>query len=120
MKNSNYIPKYFLVDMFKSENLKEEILITPDRINLNNLLDEMDEPNKKNLFNWSFKIFNNIENKIANYYLGNIILNNDNIVNNLPNELVIIIESFIDYSNYPKFKFKKSLDILTQLNIVKK
>ena len=40
------------------------------------------------------------------------------LINNLPNELVNIIKSFIEYSDYPKFKLKKSLDLITQLKII--
>lgn len=118
MKYSDYIQRFFLVDMYKSESLKDKIFIAPEDINLYNWLEDMDEPNKISVFNWSFKILNNIENKIANRYLSNIIINNDNIINNLPNELVNIIKSFIEYSDYPKFKLKKSLDLITQLKII--
>ena len=71
MKYSDYIQRFFLVDMYKSESLKDKIFIAPEDINLYNWLEDMDEPNKISVFNWSFKILNNIENKIANRYLSN-------------------------------------------------
>ena len=124
MKYSKYFQtkknkKYILVDLNISENLKEKIIIAPERINLDKWLNYMDKYNKHNLFSWSFGIINNIENKIATLYLNKIILryNNVNLINDLPNDIITYIKSFYICNDFPIFKHKKSINLISELNV---
>lgn len=120
-KNRKEIKKIILVDMKNSEDLKEKILIAPERITLDRWLVDMDKFNKNNLLKWSIVNLNIIENNISKYYLDKLILKSNKSFcltneNSLPEDIINYIKSFFTCKESQKFKNKKSIDLITKLN----
>ena len=120
-KNRKEIKKIFLIDMKKSEDLKDKIFIAPERISLDKWLVNMDKFNKLSLLRWSILNLNIIENNISNYYLDKLILKSNKSFfftnkNSLPNDIINHIKSFFICKESQIFNNKKSVDLITKLN----